>query len=84
MGIVVNSRYERTHQALMKDPIIIAMADEIPKGHEVANGDSVSADLNWQFIRAALDTYHRRGGKIETHIGGPSTAIRRLVEARDK
>lgn len=67
------SHYEETVQLLMKDPVIIGMAEEIPTHFD---------PQPWYFMTRALQTYTERGGQIPTHIGGPAEAVRRLVQAR--
>lgn len=55
----------------MADPIIQAMAVEIPEG----------ADLtSFEFISAAIREYRSRGGQPQTHLGGPAEAFRRLKQ----
>lgn len=63
------THYEETRKALMVDPIIVAMAAEIPDDVDLTQ----SALMN-----AALREYNARGGTVATHIGGPIEAIRRL------
>ena len=51
---------------LIEDNIIQDMTDECPNG------------LNFKdfgFITGALAEYKKRGGNVETHIGGPAEAI---------
>ena len=55
--------------ALMADPIIQTMATEISDGTDLKT---------FQFIGAAYKEYRRRGGHVQTHVGGPAEAIRRL------
>lgn len=60
--------------ALTADPIIQAMADEV---------DERTVDLrSFDFIGGAYREYRRRGGRLETYLGGPAEAIRRLKHQR--
>lgn len=60
-------------ESLAADPIIRAMASEVTD----------EADLtSFVFIGAAYREYRRRGGRIETYVGGPAAAIRRLNDRR--
>lgn len=73
MDVIEDKHYEDTVLMLMKDPIIIDMAGGV-YGMEPDNLKGFS------FINAALQEYNKRGGQIETHIGGPAEAIRRLLD----
>lgn len=70
------AHYAETVAALEADPIIIEMAATITKA-DVAGGIHGTG-----FMQAALGEYNRRGGKIQTHIGGPAEAIAEIVNAR--
>jgi hypothetical protein len=59
--------------SLTKDPIIVRMASEVPSHVDLRS---------WNFISAANDEYHRRGGKSAGYIGGPAEAIRQLKKGR--
>lgn len=71
--MIVSAKYRETVDALKRDPIILTMADEI-------RGTVSASDLaSYDFMTAALREYNARGGKISTHIGGPSEAVRELL-----
>lgn len=64
--------YDETEAALAADPIIQAMAAEIPEHFDTQG---------WSFTTAALHEYKARGGTIGSHIGGPAAAIRLVLAA---
>jgi hypothetical protein len=66
--------YHDEADALLHDPVIVAMAAEVPDGTDV---DA------WSFTTAALREYQKRGGTASTHIGGPAAAIKALLNAGD-
>jgi hypothetical protein len=66
MHMLRAAHYDETVEALIADPIIIAMAAEIP-----ADFDGRLNDL----MVAALHGYTERGGQVNCHIGGPIEAI---------
>jgi hypothetical protein len=68
------SHYGETRKALAADPIIRAMADGVRHmtRPELAHEDGTPL---YEFMSRASDEYHNRGGKIQTHIGGPAEAI---------
>jgi hypothetical protein len=68
--------YKEAVENLKRDPIIQKMADELKDAWAVRTD-------TWEFNSSALYEYHKRGGKVETHIGGPAEAIRELVEERN-
>ena len=72
--------YAATERALRADPIIQDMAEEIRQDRR--GGADISDDLleSWQFIQGALSEYRAREGTVQTHIGGPATAIRQLLK----
>lgn len=59
--------------ALTADPIIRATASEVTDEAELTS---------FVFIGAAYREYRRRGGRIETYLGGPAAAIRQLKHPR--
>ena len=74
MTTVIRAKhYDDTVQALIKDPIITAMASVIPDCVDLEDGN---------VMQAALGEYRRRGGKISSHIGGPIEAIRAIKAAQ--
>lgn len=75
-GVIEADHYRETRKTLMADPIIGAMAMGLPGGLEEAETSG--------FMQAALSQYHKRGGQVQTHIGGPAEAIKALLsEAQD-
>lgn len=75
---IESDKYRTTREALAKDPIIQAMAADMPAAMlpKVINRHG---SPTWAFMQTCLDEYHNRGGKIDTHIGGPAEVIVKLV-----
>ena len=69
MAVLEAKHYKEEKANLMLDPIIQMMAATLPN-----NVDFTS----WDFICAASDEYHKRGGKNARSIGGPARAIKEL------
>jgi hypothetical protein len=68
--VIEADHYRETRAKLKADPILQGMVQEL-------RDDDVCAcqvDMN-----AALQEYKRRGGTVQTHIGGPVQAIRELM-----
>jgi hypothetical protein len=76
MSVIQAAHYGETEAALADDPIIRAMAWEIPADTAATMLDG---DPNWTFMQASLDEYKRRGGTIPTHIGGPARAVQAVL-----
>jgi hypothetical protein len=75
------AHYQETRDALAKDPIIQAMATELSNLDLVAEATHESGNPRYEFMLGALREYKRRGGTIQTHIGGPAEAILAIVKA---
>lgn len=74
--VLESDDYRKTREALMADPIIRVMAQELPADWRLRFTYGGTADRpNYNFMAAALETYKERGGTINTHIGGPAEAI---------
>jgi len=74
------AHYQETRDALIKDPVIQAMAEDM---EGVLDWDSylhASGRPNFNFMLGALKEYKRRGGTIQTHIGGPAESILIIVK----
>jgi len=69
LTVIESDDYRKEISALMADPIIVAMTNEIP------NNLDMSA---WGFTQVASEEYNKRGGKNARSIGGPARAIQRL------
>jgi len=88
IAVLRDSHYAETESKLMKDRHIKDMAAEIAMdfGEDIAvfYSKSTHADghPNFEFMSSALNEYHNRDGKIQSHIGGPANAI--LAILRDK
>lgn len=70
--VIEAEHYREEEKALKADPIILALADELPADFPVAELES------WAFISGAGQEYHQRGGQAARSIGGPARAIRAL------
>lgn len=85
---ITSDRYQQVEKALSEDPIIAEMAKEIQDGIEaghVSQSNFVHSDGStprWEFMQRALDEYKKRGGTIESHIGGPARAVLAIVTGR--
>jgi hypothetical protein len=64
---VVSDRYRAAHVALINDPIIIALAKNLPP-------DFIKF-TDWGFVIAASRAYHNAGGTNAVSVGGPADAI---------
>lgn len=78
--VIEDDDYEKARQRLMKDPIIIKMADDIkrndlPKSHFTHEDGGPTLE----FMMRANQQYSRSGGKDGAHIGAIAEALLRLV-----
>ena len=82
MHVIESEDYRRTRLALMADPIIQWMEQDISRlpDHEIMQEDDETPTYN--FMIGALEQYKRLGGEIRTHIGGPAEAVIMLRKAR--
>lgn len=80
-SVIESPRYEATRRALIADPIIQALAHEVGQSLHDPKLNLVHEDGSptFSFTTAALEEYHKRGGQVPTHIGGPAQAILRLL-----
>lgn len=74
------AHYDLTVSKLVEDPIILAMARELPREIVDEFRKLTRDELPWDFMCRALDTYKARGGTIPTHIGGPAEAVHVLIK----
>lgn len=84
-GAIEAAHYGETRRALMADPIIVAMAEELeglPWHKDLCHEDRTTP--RFEFMMGALDEYKRRGGTIGSHIGGPAEAILALLREETK
>lgn len=82
MSTIEGPEYQKTRDALKDDPIIQAMATEMTVAWETNRFEFVHpAKVNerfqprWEFMSGCGREYHRRGGELGHHIGGPAEAI---------
>lgn len=76
------SAIEAKHQRLMRDPIVVAMAEELgdmPLSQITALGGGPTFD----FMKMANREYASRGGKDGGHIGAVAEAVIGLRQERD-
>jgi hypothetical protein len=78
------THYEETRLAFMADPIVQAMAEELPDAF-LYGGDMLSADgtPRFEFMQMANGAYRRKGGALSGHIGAVAEAIVRLKGTND-
>ena len=79
-GTVIRAaHYDETVKALMADPIIRDMVGGLVNDQSIEAKTAVHnlRTTGWApgFMQVALREYTARGGKVETHIGGPAEAI---------
>jgi len=81
--VIRAAHYDQTVKALMADPIIRDMVGGLVNDQNPAAKAAVHNLITdgWDsgFMVPALREYTARGGKIETHIGGPAEAITALL-----
>lgn len=72
MNVIEAEHYREEEERLKADPLILALAAELPADFPVAELES------WSFISGAGQEYRNRGGRAARSIGGPARAIRAL------
>jgi hypothetical protein len=78
-GFVIESNdYENTRQRLMKDPIVIAMADDV-SNYDISKLTHEGGNPNFEFMMKANEEYRRRGGTDGGHLGAIAEAVLRLA-----
>jgi hypothetical protein len=81
--VIQAAHYAENELALSQDPIIRDMAaamQGVPR-ETYLNGEGRP---NWSFMKGAGDEYHRRGGKLIEHIGGPANAVLMVLAEWDE
>lgn len=83
-GTVIRAaHYDVTVSALKADPIIQAMVKGLVNDPSIEAKTAVHnlITTGWApgFMQVALREYQARGGKVETHIGGPAEAITAIL-----
>lgn len=84
-GVFEAGHYRQAREQLIADPIIQAMATDLREGlaHGIVEMGALVHDEtdnpNYDFMLSTLDEYHKRGGQVPTHIGGPAEAILTIV-----
>ncbi|QDM57665.1 hypothetical protein SEA_GROUPTHINK_85 [Mycobacterium phage Groupthink] len=81
MAVIEAKHYEETRQRLSKDPLVIALAEEIrglPR-EQMVHEDSGTP--RFEFMQAANREYRRRGGTDGGHIGAIAEAVIRILDA---
>lgn len=79
--VIQANHYEQARQRFMKDPIVIAMAEELkdwPMRSEGLMHDN--GNPTFKLMQLANKEYSRRGGKDDAHIGAVAEAILRLLK----
>jgi hypothetical protein len=78
MAVLEAPHFEETRKRLMADPIVIAMAEELP-AEIIKDACHDSGSPRSDFMLASLREYEKRAGHgAESHIGGVAEAIIRL------
>jgi hypothetical protein len=80
-----SNSYAETVRKLKQDPIIRQMAAEatgayLRRPSEYVHTEDGGKTPRYTFMATALDTYKRRGGLIEGHMGGPARAIIEIIK----
>jgi hypothetical protein len=75
---VTAAHYAETEARLMRDPIVIAMAEGVREMNpaDLAHGDGTPRH---EFMLAANDEYRKRGGSDGGHLGAIASAILALL-----
>ena len=87
--VIQAAHYDETERRLMRDPHVIAMADEIREGirsHGVSRQHLFNGNAaRHEFMLKANEEYHRRaqGAWQGGHLGAVPNAIRRLLDGED-
>ncbi|WP_149264270.1 hypothetical protein [Actinomadura sp. K4S16] len=70
--------YDETVAKLILDQIIQDMAKGLAK-EPLSELEHEGGGARHEFMMAALDEYKKRGGQIQTHIGGPAEALLKIL-----
>lgn len=74
MGVIESDEYRQEEERLKADPIVIAMAKEIPKHlREVMVHPDGGA--KFELMMRSNDEYRKRGGQGSQSIGGVARAL---------
>jgi hypothetical protein len=85
MSTIRSKDYDETENRLAKDPIVIAMAEEIKVDIKMGRAQMVqflhdeSAQPRFEFMMACNDEYKSRGGTDGGHIGAIATAVLKVL-----
>lgn len=82
MSTIESEDYEVTRQRMMKDPIVIAMAEGLfnTTVKDITHPGPEKTP-RFEFMMMANKEYRRRGGTDGGHIGAVAEALIRLVDA---
>jgi hypothetical protein len=80
VSVIEADHYRREVVALENDPIIRAMAEEMPEGLNTPDITHDDGSPNFNFMMAASHEYNARGGTQASSIGGPAKAILRVLK----
>jgi hypothetical protein len=78
-AVIRAAHYDQTVNELMADQVAVKMAAGLLDTPLADMVDSFGAPRH-EFMLAALDEYHRRDGKVATHIGGVAEALLKLLD----
>jgi len=79
MATIKAAHYGETEARLRKDPIVIALASEIPWNELNDRFLDSNSEPNFDFMMRANEAYRARGGEDGGHIGAIAAAIVSLV-----
>ena len=83
MATIRAAHYGETEERLTKDPIVIAMASDLPWNELKERFTHESGEPTFDFMMRANQTYRDRGGKDGGHIGAIATAIIMIIEGEE-
>ena len=80
MATIRAAHYDETEARLMKDPIVIQLASELPWNELKERFTHESGEPNFDFMMRTNEEYRNRGGKDGGHIGAIATSIINLID----
>lgn len=80
MATIKAKHYDDDEKRLSEDPIVIAMANELPSDGFLGRYLHDTGEPTFSFMLRANDEYRARGGKDGAHIGCIAHAILRIKD----
>ena len=78
MATIRSKQYGEDEARLAKDPIVVAMAAELPRDGFRGRSLHDSGEPTFSFMMLANEEYRKRGGKDGAHIGCIAHAILKI------